>query len=471
MKESNPFLKKYRKGMKRVALVYPNRYVGGISNLGLQHIYARINEGDAVCERFYADVFDGLRSVETATPLRDFDMALFSLQYEADYFKAVEIIRKSGFKGLTIAGGPCVMENPKPLLPYFDAFFIGEVDEKIDEIVEVKSGEELGSIEGIYTGKEEKVKRVRAKLSRHMDREIIGEGAYGRCFLLEIGRGCIRRCRFCIVRQIYFPPRWRRLEDLPEVRNVDKIALIAPSPSDNPEFKDILLDYVSKGFKVSPSSVRADTIDEELADILRRAELRTLTIAPEAASSHLMEVLNKGIDVEDVMNAAKLSAGRFDKVKLYFMVGLPNERFEDVKDILELALKVKKYVKRVEISVNPLVPKPHTPLQWLPFGGKSDVKEGIRELKKKLQYLKIESRKLGIEADVSGVREFVTQTILSRGDETVAGMLEGRGYRNFYSFLGEMDIDRILPWDFIDHGYSKDRLVKEYQNLQISLNQ
>jgi len=133
--EFNPFLKKYRKGLRRVALVYPNRYIGGIANVGLQYIYAKVNELDAVCERFYSDVFNGLRSLETATPLKDFDIALFSLQYEMDYFKAVEIIRKSGFSGLKIAGGPCVMENPKPLMNYFDAFFIGEVEDSIEEIV------------------------------------------------------------------------------------------------------------------------------------------------------------------------------------------------------------------------------------------------------------------------------------------------------------------------------------------------
>ncbi len=311
--EFNPFAKKYRKGMKRIALVYPNRYVGGIANTGLQYIYARINELDAVCERFYSDVFDGLRSVETATPLSEFDMALFSLQYETDYFKAVEILKN--FKGVKIAGGPCVMENPKPLLRYFDAFFIGEVEGHIEEIVEARSVEDLEGLPGIYTGNESKVRRVYAKLGKHMESEIIGEGAYGRCFLLEIGRGCTRRCRFCIVRQIYFPPRWRRREMLPEV-DESKVAIIAPSPSDHPEFREILQHYVDEGKEVSPSSIRADTLDEELVELLKLAGVKTLTIAPETASPDLQEILNKGIDSEDVYRAAELAKGRFDKIKL-----------------------------------------------------------------------------------------------------------------------------------------------------------
>ncbi len=463
--EHNPFAKRYRKGMRRVALVYPNRYAGGIANLGLQYIYARINEGDAICERFYSDVFDGLRSVETATPLADFDIALFSLQYEMDYFKAVEILKKSGFKGLKIAGGPCVMENPLPLLDYFDAFFIGEVEGFVDRLVEARSAEELSGIEGVFTGREERVKRVYAQLDRHMEREIIGEGAYGRCFLLEIGRGCVRRCRFCIVRQIYFPPRWRRKEMLPEVEE-DKVAIIAPSPSDHPQFREILQHYVEEGKSVSPSSVRADTLDEELADLLKQAGVKTLTIAPETASPRLQEVINKGIGEEDVSRAAELASTRFEKVKLYYMVGLPGESFDDVKAIVEQALKVKRLVGRVEISVNPLVPKPHTPLQWMGFGGREDVKEGISALKKKLDYLKREARRAGIEADVSGFREFAIQTILSRGDRKVAQMLEGASYRKFGEYLQPIDPDSLLPWDFIDHGYRKTTLLKEYEKIK-----
>ncbi len=460
--EFNPFAKKYRKGMKRIALVYPNRYVGGIANTGLQYIYARINELDAVCERFYSDVFDGLRSVETATPLSEFDMALFSLQYETDYFKAVEILKN--FKGVKIAGGPCVMENPKPLLRYFDAFFIGEVEGHIEEIVEARSVEDLEGLPGIYTGNESKVRRVYAKLGKHMESEIIGEGAYGRCFLLEIGRGCTRRCRFCIVRQIYFPPRWRRREMLPEV-DESKVAIIAPSPSDHPEFREILQHYVDEGKEVSPSSIRADTLDEELVELLKLAGVKTLTIAPETASPDLQEILNKGIDSEDVYRAAELAKGRFDKVKLYYMVGLPGESMEDVIEIVEQAARVKKYVKRVEISVNPLVPKPHTPMQWLPFGGKENVRAGLRELRKKLKFIADRCRKAGIEADVSGLKEFILQTILSRGDEDVAEILEGAGYRKFEKHLEAIDVNSELPWDFIDHGYRKTSLLREYEKI------
>lgn len=455
--EFNPFQKKFRKGDKRVAIVYPNRYVGGIANLGLQILYAKINDF-AYCERFYSDVFGGLRSVETGSRLADFDVALFSLQYETDYFKAVEILKNSGFHGIKIAGGPCVMENPKPLLKFFDAFFIGEAEEKIEEIVLAKDVEELSGIEGIYTGKEEKVKRVYCKLGKHIEKEVIGEGAYGRSFILEIGRGCIGRCSFCLVRQIYAPPRWRKLKDLPEIRGVKKVAIIAPSPTDHPEFTTIVQRLYELGFEVSPSSIRANAVDEELVEILKLAKVKTLTLAPETASPKLSEILRKDISSEDVRNAVDLSAGSFEKLKLYYMVGIPGESLSDVKRIVEEAVLFKKRFPRVEISVNPFVPKPHTPLQWLGFAD-------LRELEVKISILEKESRKHGIEFSAPNLKEFVIQTILARGNEKVSELLLGKNYREFLDFLKPIELEEPLPWDFIDHGYRKSKLLREFLRL------
>lgn len=459
--EFNPFQRKFRKGIKKVALVYPNRYVGGIANIGLQQIYAEINEF-AICERFYIDVFNGLRSLESQTPLSEFDFALFSLQYELDYFNAVEILRKSGFKGIKIAGGPCVMENPKPIKKFFDAFFIGEVEGRLEEILSVKSSEELSGIEGIYTGREDEVKRTYSKLGKHLDREIIGNGAYGRCFLVEIGRGCIRRCSFCLVRQIYAPPRWRRLEDLPEIKDVKKVALIAPSPTDHPKFKDILQKFVEMGFEVSPSSLRADNLDEETVELLRMGNVKTITLAPETASHELAEFLRKEISFEDLRRAVEISAGKFEKLKLYYMIGIPGESFEDVRRIVEQANELKKFIPNVEISVNPLIPKPHTPLQWLKLGAEG----GVEELRRKIELLDKECKKHGIEFSKPELKEFVLQTILSRGDERVSEILEGKSYRAHLEFLNEINVDAELPWDFIDHGYKKSKLVEEFEKLK-----
>lgn len=455
--EFNPFRKRYRKGERKVALVYPNRYIGGIANVGLQSLYAKINEV-AYCERFYSDVFDGMRSVETGSKISEFEIALFSLQYEMDYFKAIEILKKSGFHGIKIAGGPCVMENPKPLLKFFDAFFIGEAEDRIEEIVLAKDVEELSRIEGVYTGREERVKRVYCKLGKHIEEEIIGNGAYGRAFILEIGRGCVRRCSFCLVRQIYAPPRWRKIEDLPNVRGVEKVAIVAPSPTDHPRFKEIVHKLCELGFEVSPSSIRADAVDEELVEILKLAKVKTLTLAPETASPELSEFLRKDLTPDDLKNAVELSAGSFEKLKLYYMIGIPGERIEDVAKIVEDAVEFKKGFPRVEISVNPLVPKPHTPLQWLGFAD-------IKELERKISLLKEECKRHGIEFHAPNLKEFIFQTILARGDERVSDFLLGKSYRDFLEFLNPLPPESSLPWDFIDHGYKKSRLLREFTRL------
>ncbi len=481
LKEDNPFLKAWRKGLKSVALVYPNRYVGGISNIGLQYIYAEINSReDFVCERFYLDVFNGLRSVESGRSLKDFDIAFFSLQYEEDYFKAVRILKKSGFKGLKVAGGPCCMLNPKPILRFFDAFVIGEVENSrvIDYILEAKSKEDLAGIEGIYTGLEDRVRRIKPKkLDFHLKQQIIGEGAYGRCVLLEVGRGCVRHCRFCVVRQIYSPPRWRDVKLLLEVAEaykgvVNKIALIAPSVSDHPKIKELIAGLVEMGFMVSPSSIRADTVDDELMELLVAGGLKSFTIAPEAGSERLREILKKGISEEDVLNAAKIAREKgIMSVKLYFMIGLPTETEEDIHEMIELVRKVREIIPKVSVSINPLVPKPHTPFQWLPYTGFKNVREGMIELNRRSKLIRKELSKMA-EVSIEKVDSFALQTILSRGEEDVADLIDmGRATLKaaeklgLLKYLEEIPVDRVLPWDFIDHGYKKERLIKEFEAI------
>ncbi len=461
MIEFNPFFKKYRAGLKRVAVVYPNRYIGGITNLGLQRIYYEINRSeDFVAERFYMDVSRGLRSVEFGTPLNYFDIALISIQYEEDYFNALKILRESKFSGRVVVGGPCVTENPFSFYDFFDRFFLGEAENVVIDIVEDIS------VNGLMPFSK---KRRVAELDNEMKMQIISTNAYGKSILIEIGRGCYRGCRFCIVRQIYKPTRWRKKEDVIEIAEANrkitkKVALIAPSPTDHPQFKEIVSELIEMGFEVSPSSIRADRFDEEMADLL---PTRTLTIAPEAGSEGLREILNKGIDEEDVLNAVKIS--KAEKIKLYFMFGLPFEKKEDLDGIIKLVEKVKSMGKKVSVSLNPLVPKPHTPFQWLPFGGnpKKSVKENIEELKWKRDYLISRLRKI-CEVNTDRIDDFAIQTIISRGVRlkllrkiSLNKILKS----DFSRFLGRIDLDAPLPWDEIEMGYKKEKLKREFEKI------
>jgi len=226
------------------------------------------------------------------------------------------------------------------------------------------------------------------------------------------------------------------------------------------------------GFMVSPSSIRADTVDDELMELLITGGLRSFTIAPEAGSERLRDILNKGIREEDVLNAAKIAKDKGIKsVKLYFMIGLPTETDEDIKELIELVKKVKKIIPKVSVSINPLVPKPHTPFQWLPYTGFKDVKEGIKELNRRSKILRKELSRIA-EVSIEKVEDFALQTILSRGDEDVGDLIEmGRATLKtaeklgFFKYLDEIPTDKELPWDFIDHGYKKERLIKEFETI------
>ncbi len=467
MTEFNPFFKRYSKGLKRVAVVYPNRYVGGIANLGIQRLYFEINRSEGyLAERFYTDVFGGIRSLESATPLSSFEIALFSIQYEEDVYSAVRVIRDSGFSGRSVAGGPCVIQNPFPFTGIFDRLFVGEAENAVVDIIEDRD------VEGLipYSHRRRKV-----ELDSEMRSEIVGDGAYGRALMVEIGRGCPRGCRFCIVRQIYSPARWRGAKDVLSFaeenrRLADKIAIIAPSPTDHPEFKEIVFGLNELGFEVSPSSIRADRFDEEMAELL--SNTRTLTLAPEAGSERMRETLNKGIREEDIIHAVEIAEG-VERVKLYFMFGLPGERMEDMDEIVRLVEMVRRMGKRVSVSVNPLVPKPHTPFQWLPYGGdpEKSAKENILELRRKRKYLISRLRRIA-DVEVESVERFAVQTVISRGDESVGDLIL-RGARlsemlklGASRFLEFIPPERELPWDRIEIGYRRGRLQRE---LEIAL--
>lgn len=470
MEEHNPIAKKWRKDQKKVALAYPNFYRAGIANLGLQQIYAEVNNLDThICERFYSDVFKGKKSVESGDSISEFDWTFMSLQYEEDYPQAVKMAQTARNR---VVGGPCVMENPVPLKEFFNSFFIGEVDGKVPEIL---NGQRVDSLlQKNSDGELEDVKRRWVKLEDHLHHQVIGEGAYGKSLLLEIGRGCKRRCRFCLVRQLYRPCRWRELDNLLEVAEegrklTDKVALIAPSVGDHPRIKELLSQLGDMGYMVSPSSLRADTVDEEVIELLSAGGLKSITVAPEAGSERMREVIKKEIREYDILNTAELAASAGIKmIKLYFMVGLPNESEEDIQAIIDLVDKVKSRVPKVSVSINPLVPKPHTPFQWLPFGGNFSLtpQENLKALDGKLKFLKKELKRKKVEVETGSVKKFAVQTIASRGDEKVGRALPKVRINDFEEYLGSIDVDEQLPWDFIDHGYRKTSMVKEFESIR-----
>ena len=424
------------KMIKNVAIIYPNKFKAGISCLAVHVLANHLSK--------YRDLNVGVYFLENYERIRNFDAIFITLQYENDYFNAIKIVkdlRKTNPNAVFVAGGPCVMENFFPMAEFFDAFIVGEI-ENSDVMLKVINRE--FDVEGVYSKflDKKKVKRIYPKKLGIEDYPIYQptseEGAYGKSFLLEIGRGCPRRCRFCLARAIYYPPRFRKLDDLMylaekgvEVNKVDKVALIAPSVGDYKYMVELCNFLDEKGIQISPSSLRADTLNDDLMRILKP---KTLTIAPEAGSERLREFIKKDIREGDIANAIDL-AKKFgvEKIKLYFMVGIPTETDEDIEELINLTRKIKKDIRKVEISINPMIPKPHTDFEAEEFDLSS---------KKKIRYIEKSLKRENIKVEYENFNSMICQCVLARGDENLSKYLDAS--KNPTSLVSALKKDGLL---------------------------
>ncbi|WP_423793095.1 B12-binding domain-containing radical SAM protein [Methanocaldococcus indicus] len=418
--------------LKNVAVIYPNKYKAGITCLAV-HILA-----NHLSKYYNTKVF----FLENYQQIKNFDTIFITLQYELDYFNAINIVKFLKMQNPNakfIAGGPCVMENPYPLMDFFDAFIVGEI-EGSNVMYEVVEGNY--DVEGVLTKYKDKVKRIYPKKLGIEDypiyQPIPENSAYGKTFLLELGRGCPRRCKFCLARAIYYPPRIRKLDDLIylaeegiKTNKVNKVSLIHPSVGDYKYILDLVEYLVNKGVQVSLSSIRVDTLTEEF---LKLTKPKTLTIAPEAGSEKLREIIKKDISEEDIFRGVELAKKyNISKIKLYYMVGLPNEEWEDIEAIINQVKEIKRHIKMVEVSVNPFIPKPHTDFELESFD---------LESKKKIKYIEKELKKYGVRVEYENFNSMLCQAILARGDTSLSYYLDRAN--NYSKFLSLIKKDNLL---------------------------
>jgi radical SAM superfamily enzyme YgiQ (UPF0313 family) len=386
-------------GRISVALVYPNTYAVGMSNLGLQTIYWHFNQlPDVVCERvFLPDPgdLDELRrtqgrpfSLESQRPLSEFHLIGFSITYEGDYINALRLLALSGIPlraaerrphdPLVMMGGVCAFSNPEPIAPFMDFIVVGEGEEVVGELIAAyREGDRsreafldrVVALSGVYVPAryaityhpEGPVAEVRPQAGapatvvkrrlREVDRfETLSLvktplAEYGHMALLEVGKGCGRGCRFCLEGQIYRPVRHRSVQALAE--SVSRLAadpanrrigLVGACVSDYPWIGDLLKVVEANELELSISSLRADSLTPELVAALARGGHRTVTVAPEAGTERLRRVIRKAISDAQLFAACDVIRRHgIPNLKTYFMIGLPSETTRDVEAIAELA--------------------------------------------------------------------------------------------------------------------------------------
>ena len=493
-------------GRLSVALVYPNSYYIGMSNLGVHTIYSLLNNyNNVVCERvFHRD--KAVLSVESGRPLADFDVIAFSISYELDYFNVVSILKESGIPlyaaersdshPLVIAGGACISANPLPLAPFFDCLCIGEAEPIIPAMLPAmcrgdmrrqEKLKELAKLPGIYATRYTGSSPVARQWLHNMDdfmaasTVLTTDTELGGLYLIEVERGCGWGCRFCLVNSVFCPFRYHSLEHLLEkaqegLKYRQRIGLVGPAVGAHPQIEELLQKLTEMDAGFSLSSLRVNPLSDTLLDEVVKGGARTLTLAPEAGSARLRRIINKRITEEDLLRAvSKAAAKGIRQLKLYFMIGLPTETDDDIQQLIKLVLKCKSKVDRagggcrLVINISPFIPKAWTPFQWLPM-------TELPVLSRRLDVIKKGLQAKGVKVKSESPAWSHVQGALSRGDDKIAAVLANMedvslaGWRKAckkqqldpaYYTLERWDTAQKLPWEIFDMGVSRDRLADE----------
>ena len=508
-----------------------------MSNLGFQLTYRLFAlQPDVRCERFFlpdpsargsAQPGD-LRSIESGALPGSFDCIAFSLSFESDYVNVVRMLALAGVPALRsgrasgapllMAGGVAVSMNPEPLAEIFDLFVIGEAEAVLPDFLQqalacLQRGRahrlhaaDFDHIGGIYApgrvspvfdgarmlgmqGASQAALPVAGRRPADLNTchgsscILTPHTQFADMALVEVSRGCARNCRFCAVGCLYPPYRIRSLESLtaevePFLQRGIKIGLLGAAVSDHPDLLPLMRSIVERGGHVSISSLRADALTPDMIALLAACGHTTFTIAPEAATQRLRNVLGKGISHSDIMRAAEMFAVQgVTSIRLYFMIGLPGERDEDIEAIADLAIEIaaryrtacggRDRLRRITLSISPFVPKPFTPFQWHPF----DTVDGLKRKLARIQAALRKEKKIVLSCD--SPRMSLVQALLSRGDRRLstillsADALQGNWTRAFREngfdpaafACRQRTRDEFLPWDVLDHGIDKRRAL------------
>lgn len=474
-------------GRLAVAIVYPNSYRVGMSNLGFHQLYRLLNRyGDTFAERFfYMGPGREVASVEQFRRLDEFDLVLFSISYELDYLNIPRLLNAAGIPPLAsnrgegfpliIAGGACIMANPAPVASYFDALAIGEAEVLLRPALEAvidaggSSKDRLKSLAGVsgmmvpgYT--HEPVKR---RYLENLDEEpchtavVAPDAEFGHMYMLEVERGCGRNCRFCMVNRVFSPLRFRSLAGLlgaaeEGLEHCKTIGLVGPVVSAHPQAEELVRGIAGMGGRVAISSLAVKPVSEGLFNALVAAGANSITLAPEAGSFQLRKNIGKQISGAEILEAvAKAYSAGFKALKLYFMAGLPGEQEEDIIALKDLVVECGSIYRRRSLSINiaPFVPKPFTDFEREPMAP-------LELIEKRFEYLKKELAGRKVHVKLESPAWSRVQAVLSRGDGRLAPVmaslarptltawrrgLEAAGIHD-EEYLGSIPEGGELPW-------------------------
>ncbi len=561
--EFNACRKENEDKLVRYAFLFPDVYEVAMSHLGMKILYHTMNKrADTWCERVCSPWPDmeelmlkndvPLFSLESRTPVKEFDLLGITLQYEMSFTNIVNALKLAGIPlyasertegPFIICGGPCAY-NPEPLAPFVDVFTLGDGEQVVHQVIDLyKSWRESGQpreeflkraaseVEGAYVpslydisyNPDSTISEIKPKpdsgakplvmkalvndltVADYPEKLIVpyGEVVHDR-IMLEIFRGCTRGCRFCQAGMVYRPVRERNMDRLMEIAEklvkatgFDEISLMSLSSGDYsclPELAHAMVEkFAEKRVKISLPSQRIDTFLKDTLKETQKTRKTALTLAPEAGTQRLRDVINKGVTEADLMRSVTEAFEEgWSAVKLYFMLGLPTETDEDALGIVDLAEKVRKcYFSvpkqqrapglRITVSASVFVPKAHTPFQWAAQVDAETVERRQRLIKNELAKVK------GVDFKYHDMRLSYIEAVFARGDRRLAKVLEyaaEMGCRfdgwtehfkpeiwheafekagidpDFYA-TRERDISEILPWSHIDSGVSMEFLKRE----------